>query len=181
MWNSPADNSINTFVDTKREDFLVAVLLADFVHDFKTGDDDEPVLGLDTTRDTRQNDVGDPLAGFFEDDLVGDVAEGVEAELVEVAPARSHAQQHETEETLVPSEHSRVLRRETQVPKYRGDLQDPLAVGILRSQSSTDAEQLLVLVLELYWVLVLVTTIVHVQHDIVQPRTVWQALQNYSN
>ena len=75
---------------------------------------------------------------------------------MKITPARSHAEQDETQKAAVAAEDGCVLGREAEVAQNRCDLEDALTVGILGAKGPAHAEQVLIVVLELYRVLVLV-------------------------
>lgn len=77
---------------TERDDFLVAVLLADFVQDFQARNNDKPILRIDALADARYNGIGYPLAGLLQYNLARNVAQYVETELMQIAPSRPDAE-----------------------------------------------------------------------------------------
>lgn len=154
--NSPADDLVNAVVQSQRDDLLVEILLADLVQYLQTTDDDEPVLRVDALGHARQDNAGQPLARLLQHNLAGDVAQRVEAQLVQIAPSGAHAKQDESQKAAALGEDGGVLGGEAEIAQDRGYLEDALAVGILGAEGPADAEELAVVVIELDRVLVLV-------------------------
>lgn len=68
--NLPANKFIDAIFQSKRNDFLVTILLADLIKHLQTGYNNKSVLRLDTFCHTRQDNVCYPFASLFQNDFV---------------------------------------------------------------------------------------------------------------
>lgn len=128
---------------------FVGLALAQLVQDLQARDDNGAVLVVQPVRHELQEAVREALVLLPERQLGGDVAEHVEAQLVDGAPAGVDAQQQEAQERPVGGQHLDVVLGEAEVAQDVRDLQHALPHVVLRAERAPRAEQRLVLRLDL--------------------------------